>query len=892
MLSTKVVQSINKRLSTGDVAAALAPLEKAVDVRWNELPKLEKKTLTALAKHLREGEVPAEQIADAMFHPNISVRRFVRKLVQVLKADAAPLTKPLRMWLERYLRETVISTTATTDRREIARREEQFAVLQDAVDALRRCDLDEFMDCLRGLSEYWGSLRAEQERQRHEDHERSLEEFEKHQEVWLRRQEEIFQERFGHLGMTLEALREVPRLYLELTEAVANDPEVAALNAAWEQEQDVAPKTLMEEINAASNAFFNVLENLLGRSAKPSAEQEKLRGVLWRWIEDALRSDDPTAAARVTGFHYGHWANWLGQEAVMERAMPLLTEAKAAGRAGNAAWNGLLHAMQHHAFMHMTWKEGKNFAPLPPSITPAAVRALKWGDARDDDMLATLAESIENWLKEHGQAVTVDVEQREEEHAASPYAGMYADAAQYRTVEERVEALCGPPVDEKTLENAVMPQRPDFRSGWIYLWQEKPDWESQVAALREAALPRLFEKLRALCPLYVTALKGDAPLPVQLSEEVAALMTERERQEWLDTKRQQQQSNIAYELRDICDSITLLGGVAVYSQFLDALEVKGLEDFQDEKINELLGQVAHSDELSPAMLPFIRDAHARWERNHQQRQKQRVRVEDWVRRSHYTIYVHALYKIGTPKTVAEAWKIVETIDAGEETWAWHPLPRLARERRDYDMLLPLLRNRLYKDDDLLALWDDLRENQPRRVPDVVNALMTTLAEATEANRALMPLAMLERVEKQTDLFTSHFDTLTQCIESPLPNVIRFALAQLQKMPDVDADWTTLCERAGEKLWSEVAGLAKDAAKFLGEVGAKNEDAASVAFAALRDALSLNSVPLLEVILRALIMICGKQEVKLNRATRKRIEQLRDEQPSRLGKLCERVLRKT
>jgi hypothetical protein len=82
---------------------------------------------------------------------------------------------------------------------------------------------------------------------------------------------------------------------------------------------------------------------------------------------------------------------------------------------------------------------------------------------------------------------------------------------------------------------------------------------------------------------------------------------------------------------------------------------------------------------------------------------------------------------------------------------------------------------------------------------------------------------------------------------------------------------------------------KDAAKFLGTIGARNTDAAPEAFVALCDALSLNSLPLLEAILRALIAIRGKQDVELNEAARKRIEQLRDEQLSRLGKLCRRVL---
>jgi hypothetical protein len=909
MLSAALVQDINKYLAEGNVAAALAPLEKTKDLRWNELPKLEKATLTALGKHLREGEAPAEpaawqersdakhphtpaeHLADVAFHPNISVRRFVRKLVQVLKADAAPLAQPLRARLEKYLHETVIPTTATTDRREIARREEQMETLRSAVDLLRRCDLDEFMACFRALVECWSPFHAERERPWHEEREKSEERFEKHREVYLRRQQEFFQERFGHLGMTLAELREIPRLAQEFGEALRNDPELAALNADAQQEQDTTPKTLMDEIYTASSAFYGALESAAGRNAKPSAEGDKVREILWAWLEETLRGDGPAADAGREWFQWRNWPDWLERRVIRERAMPLLAEAVAAGRAGTIAWRGLLYAMENDVYRHIGEHE-ENYAPLPPSVTPEALRTLKWGDEYLDRSIEDWIERIEDWLKRHGQTVVIDAKQREEARAAGPYAGMYADAAQYRTIAERVEALCGPPVDERTLENAATHQRTEYRSGRIYLWQEEPDWKSQVAALREAALPRLFEKLRALCRLYVAVHKRTAPVPVQLSKEAAATLTEREQQEWLSNKRQQQQSNVGMELRDICDSITLLGGTAVYSELLGALEVKGLEDFQDEKINELLGKMAHSDELDPAMLPFIRDAHARWERNQQRRRKQRIRVENWQRQSFYTIYVHALYKIGTPETVTEARKIVESVDMSRDAWAWHPLPRLARERRDYDMLLPLAQRSASESKELVALWDDFRKANSDRVPEVVRVLLSLIADATEADSAWTPLAMLSKVEKQTDLFAPHTDLLTQCVESTLPNVTRFALTQLEKMPDADCDWTMLCERAAEKLWSDNAGLAQDAAKFLGKVGAKNEEVAPVALAALGDALSLNNIPLLEAILRAMSQICAKQEVELSQAARKRIERLREEQPSRLKRLCERVMRNT
>src|SRR5690606_14322264 len=117
----------------------LAPLEGAVDVRARELPAIDKPVVKALAGHLANDAGAAKLLGEAALHPNISVRRFVRKLAMALKADARPLAAPLRARIARYLSET-IAIDYTFDPKEAALRREQADVLDTSIELLRRVD--------------------------------------------------------------------------------------------------------------------------------------------------------------------------------------------------------------------------------------------------------------------------------------------------------------------------------------------------------------------------------------------------------------------------------------------------------------------------------------------------------------------------------------------------------------------------------------------------------------------------------------------------------------------------------------------------------------------------------------------------------------------------------
>lgn len=95
MLTLEQVSAVNDSLLRGDLDAALQPLEETIDLRANELPRLDKKALASLKDGLANGD-DAATWAQAVLHPNISVRRFARKIFMGLGDEAAPIFEPLR----------------------------------------------------------------------------------------------------------------------------------------------------------------------------------------------------------------------------------------------------------------------------------------------------------------------------------------------------------------------------------------------------------------------------------------------------------------------------------------------------------------------------------------------------------------------------------------------------------------------------------------------------------------------------------------------------------------------------------------------------------------------------------------------------------------------------
>lgn len=152
MLTLDQVRAVNDGFKASDFAAALRPLEDSVDLRPAEMPRLEKPSQAAFRNAIQTPEV-ALFWTESLFHPNVSVRRFTRKLILGLKDEAKPLAKPLRERLARFLSEERLPAWSE-DRQQAAQRREQIDILQNAVELLLRADADEWMAAFAELLQH------------------------------------------------------------------------------------------------------------------------------------------------------------------------------------------------------------------------------------------------------------------------------------------------------------------------------------------------------------------------------------------------------------------------------------------------------------------------------------------------------------------------------------------------------------------------------------------------------------------------------------------------------------------------------------------------------------------------------------------------------------------
>jgi hypothetical protein len=917
MLSSTAVQEINQHLSAGDVAAALALVEPEVDLRTKELPAIDKKTLPQLATHLSTDPVQARRLAEAALHPNISVRRFVRKLVQGLKTGAKPLAKPLWARLDCYIQETVALAYSNNPKEAVLRRE-QVDVLDTAIELLRRCDLEEFLHITGELLVRWHA--RDDEKQRAEEPQRRLAEArgERIMHAWgvhEARVKAIFEERYAHLGLPCHELqRTSPRLWEELLQAVRDDPEFqraeAAAQAAMPQEPAAvptpAPQTLAQDSHNVSNAFREALSlNAVWQPGQePSAEQRAVQQQVAQWAEAALLSDDPRAEARMLALPHVNGWQYLGAEWFQEHAVPLLQRAQAAGRDKSEAWSNFVYIMRFLLFRDGARQDAME---LPETLTPEALRALKNGNQKDDAFLEQLAGQVAavRARQEERQAAkppaAVDAEaaaeqsdeDEEEDATAACWAHLLAPgdavkqaAAQYRTLEQRIEALCTPPVVERR-EFSKTKLAPVERCDLLSCWRDDADWAAMEQAFREQALPRLFDRLRQETEAYLEVHRRRKPGNAQLSAEVAAALTPAEQRRWEEKQLEQERFDAMVATDDVVYAIRQLGGLPAAVTAMEIFDQNELVDYQSRHVMGLTSVITEQRNFTPADVEAARAIVENWER-YQLAAKPSAQDREWTLKWRDQVTVGFLYKSGEPEHRAEALALVRTRGAYDSA-----LPRLAREREDVAMLMPLVRATLpfhdYYDHHILALWDSVLAKHSELVPALLPELLTMLAEITDAKQLRMPQAMLERVDKGHPALAGNFELLARCVESPLPAVNRLALERLTEITTIEADWSSVCERASEKLWSENVTLAKDTAKFLGRVGAAHGEVTEAAFAALGDALSLNNPPLLEVCLRALQQIRDKQPVTLDAAIRERIAELQTEHTAKLGKLCAKLL---
>jgi hypothetical protein len=253
-------------------------------------------------------------------------------------------------------------------------------------------------------------------------------------------------------------------------------------------------------------------------------------------------------------------------------------------------------------------------------------------------------------------------------------------------------------------------------------------------------------------------------------------------------------------------------------------------------------------------------------------------------------YAAVLYCWGTPEAMEEVKEILQRGDVIVDD-----LAKLALLRRDYDLIAPLAKQLGYwLNPAVFALWEELISKAPEKLPKVVAELLAFLAEATDAWQVKTTLEMLKRVADRHDLFAPHFNLLVTALDSTIPEVVQFAMGQLEKLVKAspkqwERQWVAVSERVREKLWSDKVAIAKGTVRLLSAIGECFSDAAPVVVEALSEALHVNSLPLLELVLRGLVKIKASHAITFNEAIKKRLAELSEEHPERLGRWCRKLL---
>ena len=319
MLTLEQVSAVNDGFRRGDLNAALAPLEETIDLRAGELPRLDKKAVAALKEGLANGD-DAATWAQAIFHPNVSVRRFARKIFMGLGDEAAPVFAPLRARLERFWAEEK-PLPESMKSGEAAVRRAQYEQIESALELLLRADPERFLEFYAQLSdnapvagdEKSAAMQKWQERNR---------------AAWAATQKEtdrLLLEEWGEkFAQPTERWKLPSRVLRELDERARARPEIARLWAELGENpwQEVAPEWNSTELLLVT---WNRYLNDHAPTGPTRRINDRLRPVILNWAETALDLARPVggrekfARRLMQSYSWHQLGGWLGLEAMGAR---------------------------------------------------------------------------------------------------------------------------------------------------------------------------------------------------------------------------------------------------------------------------------------------------------------------------------------------------------------------------------------------------------------------------------------------------------------------------------------------------------------------------------------------------------------------------------------------
>lgn len=917
MLTLEQVRAVNDGFKNGDLGAAFQPLEAQIDLRHAELPRLDKAALIALKSGLQTPQ-NAQFWAEAAFHPNVSVRRFARKTLLGLRGEAAPVAAPLQARLERFWAEEV-PLPWSNNAREAAARREQVETVQSALEMLLRADPDVFMAFWARLIEASQPTKARQESDTESWHRRHN----AYTQAYQKRLDALVSQEWGaEFVGTAQRMQLPARVWHEVYERAQNSPEVKALH----DELGENPWAVAAQQWQPATLFSSAL----GQYLKPDAtapQREvaaKVRVHLWDWIETAMQKDasgeQRAALTRWSDVPSYGLAQWLGFEEIWERLPALLQKTRPrllhsiaaalrerrifGARDQAALWAQLLSALAI-ACRRPYHVKAENWR-VPESITPELLRDFKVsGESQNlNYALEFAAKEIEESRRAEAQTspetATAPVEAATPVHlhfTEQDWAATTQEAQQngenWTAVYERKKTQIRQEIEgaediEAKIERLLEPTPRESKtrisrlSCWM-VWINKMGRDALMKQLWPRVGPLLWARYEAQLEAY-RRVESD-----EIAPQIGAKLSPRELKEWKTTQRRLKKQTIKAEIRDITSVLQAAEGLDAQFKMLQLLERPGVKNLLLAQQHLLLAKVANKhktpeQDTDPDWLRQNWLLDAKWESIITQLETQLLgnkRAPSWERQSDARQLAIGHYRLNTPASRARFREL-----AGEADSLGYELARPVTALGDVETWLLLLSTLGYADPEMKTLWTQAQktENGAR----LTAQLLETLATLSNQRAAKFVIEML--AELPPAALAPHAATIFSLLESPLVPLQRWAMAILPTLPDAEWDAENAARLAGEMLWSENGALAKDAAKFLGVVAAKNPDAAREAWEQLGGAASLENPTLLEAIFRALSQIRGQhREFSLNENARVRLKELVEAQSERFGKFSKKLV---
>jgi hypothetical protein len=910
MLTLEQVRAVNDGLSRGDWNAALQPLEEQIDLRHAELPKLEKTAVIALVKGLQSPET-ARFWADAVFAPNVSVRRFVRRTFLGIKEDLGALVTPLQSALEKFWASETPLPFSNSAKGASARRE-QLEMVQSAIEILLRCDPSRFMDFWIRLNDASRPARVGHEAERikwqEQQHAYSV--------AYSAAMEASLTAQFGSDILDSHRRWQLPsRIWNEIQIGVSSREDIKVLLEAMGQSPwaraalEWQPKQLFQ---SALEPYM--AERATGPQRKVASE---IRTYLWNLVDAAFDENATEDERKLSGIRLRELlpsfriSNWLERKQMWEQLPALLQQWRPTvsrenlEETANSAWFGLVQMLLYS--LHRPYNiEPKDWNP-PAIITPELIRGWKipelegYGinlalenvacnleqsvvfneDSQDDSEVVEEVVSEDDFDLDLGYFPSEwRLAQLKKNQSAEDFQALLNRWREeklqiiqdIKTTEDRVGMLLNPPVYvDKPIKRYV-------------LWEI---WSRDNANLKEQQWPLVSSQLWALyeekLELY-RRIESD-----EIAPELGSKLTVGELKEWKANERAAKRRIIANEIDDLTNLFRSIEDLEAEIKMLRLLERPGVRDLLKTQQSHLLARASNAfyhrnqristpedDEKWLRENWFLDESWGDLLKELETALLGAKRVNDWEKQFYSKQFAIAHYRLKSSESRQKFLSLAREVDNLAVNLVI-PVTFL----NDIEAWLIILERMEWSYPEMRQLWAKVRAQNNKESHGLTRNVLQLFSTTTNDKAIKFQIELLDELTE--DELEQHVEQLDHCLESALIPVKRWGLAKISKLGECNSDAAQL---VCEMLWSENGALVKDAIKFL---GAQQGENLQLAWEALQDGLTLENQPILELILRALATLKNKnKELGLSEASQERIRELAELAPARFGKLAKRL----